>query len=69
MVKLNSKKNQKKVEKRAKNVNHRPQLEKVKRTFKKNKSKKVEQSQKKSKVWLLVLADYWSQEKSKTVEQ
>ena len=46
--------------KHQKKVNHRPQLEKVKNKVKKM-SKNVE---KKSKLWLLALADYWSQEKS-----
>ena len=46
-----------------KKVNHRPQLKKEK-TKSKNMSKKVEKEVKqKSKVWLLALADYWSQEK------
>ena len=55
---------------KSKKVNHRPQLEKVKNEkSKKNikKTKKVEKKQvnKKSKLWLLALADNWSQETSK----
>ena len=38
-------------------MNHRPQLEKGKKSQK--------QVEKKSNMWLLALADYWSQEKSK----